>query len=402
MEKEKISMKGGKYPQDFQEKLMTLSLNADIMSSMVLKNKKVAEEIINIVQNAINKGQKKKAKVHLELIRVQHSIRNWNGGRSIVIDFIAYCPEENKIYIIEPQCYWQKNIYCRNRYYGSMVDADSLQVGQDFSEMPKRCMIVLTEKDFNSKDPMIQHIKKVDLMSGNTVESGEEEIIVNLAAETDNSELGQFIRDWTNPNPDDIKNPVFAEALRYYKFNPKGVDKMYSMLEETRRESDLKYIGILLNHGLSVEEIAKETELDEAYVKKNTEQEILFLLFLPFLFYSRQPLRHPQPPAIATPAVIVPYHITSTAACRQRLFQYAESKKPAAFAAGNTKIKSKNLKLNKHFTSFLPPELSMSADKLSGLSRKSDCLSLHLVLRLLPVIQTDTYQHQSNQYDAES
>lgn len=56
MEKEKISMKGGKYPQDFQEKLMTLSLNADIMSSMVLKNKKVAEEIINIVQNAINKG----------------------------------------------------------------------------------------------------------------------------------------------------------------------------------------------------------------------------------------------------------------------------------------------------------------------------------------------------------
>lgn len=77
-------------------------------------------------------------------------------------------------------------------------------------------------------------------------------------------------------------------------------------------------------------------------------------------------------------------------------------KKPAAFAAGNTKIKSKNLKLNKPFTSFLPPELSMSADKLSGLSRKSDCLSLHLVLRLLPVIQTDTYQHQSNQYDAES
>lgn len=343
MEKEKISMKGGKYHQDFQEKLMALSLNADIMSSMVLKNKKVAEEIINIVQNAINKGQKKKAKVHLELIRVQHSIRNWNGGRSIVIDFIAYCPEENKIYIIEPQCYWQKNIYCRNRYYGSMVDADSLQVGQDFSEMPKRCMIVLTEKDFNSKDPMIQHIKKVDLMSGNTVESGEEEIIVNLAAETDNSELGQFIRDWTNPNPDDIKNPVFAEALRYYKFNPKGVDKMYSMLEETRRESDLKYIGILLNHGLSVEEIAKETELDEAYVKKNTEQEILFLLFLPFLFYSRQPLRHPQPPAIATPAVIAPYHITSTAACRQRLFQYAESKKPAAFAAGNTKIKSEKI-----------------------------------------------------------
>lgn len=159
MEKEKISMKGGKYPQDFQEKLMTLSLNADIMSSMVLKKEEVAEEIINIVRDAINKGKKKKAKVHLELIKVQYSVKNWNGGRNIVIDFIAYCPEENTIYIIEPQCYWQKNIYYRNRYYGSMIDTDNLKVGQDFSEIPKRCMIVLTEKDFNSKDPMIQHIK---------------------------------------------------------------------------------------------------------------------------------------------------------------------------------------------------------------------------------------------------
>lgn len=270
MEKERILKEGGKCPHNFQEKLMTLSLNADIMSSMVLRKEGVAEEIINIVQNAINKGEKKKAKVHLELIKVQYSIKNWNGGRNIVIDFIAYCPENNTIYIIEPQCYWQKNIYCRNRYYGSMVDTDSLKIGQDFSELPKRCMIVLTEKDFNSKDPMIQHIKKVDLMSGNTVESGEDEIIINLAAETDNSELGQFIRDWTNPNPDDIKNPVFAEALRYYKSNPRGVNEMYSMLEEARHEAkyeaDLKYIGILLNHGLSAEEIVKETDLDEIYV----------------------------------------------------------------------------------------------------------------------------------------
>ena len=29
----------------------------------------------------------------------QYSIRNWNGGRNIIIDFITYCPEENTIYI---------------------------------------------------------------------------------------------------------------------------------------------------------------------------------------------------------------------------------------------------------------------------------------------------------------
>lgn len=43
---------------------------------------------------------------------------------------------------------------------------------------------------------------------------------------------------------------------------------MYSVFEEVLHEADLKYIGILLNYGLSVEKIAKDFELDEAYVRE--------------------------------------------------------------------------------------------------------------------------------------
>lgn len=260
--------KGEKYPQKFQEKLAKASLNTDAISSMVLQDKKIAEAIINVVRNATNKDKTKSSDIKLSTSETQYSLKNWNRGRNIIGDFKGFCPEENTIYGIEPQCYKQNGIYHRDRYYGAMLDASILKSGQDFSELPNRCIIVLTEKDFSSNDPMIQHIKKVDLMSGNVINSGEEEIIVNLAAATNDSELGQFIRDWTNPNPDDIKNPVLAEALRYYKSNPEGVHKMYAMLEETKREADLKYIGILLNHGLSVKEIAKETDLDETYVEE--------------------------------------------------------------------------------------------------------------------------------------
>lgn len=260
--------KGGKYPQKFQEKLAKASLNTDAISSMVLQDKKIAEAIINVVRNATNKDKTKSSDIKLSTSETQYSLKNWNRGRNIIGDFKGFCPEENTIYGIEPQCYKQNGIYHRDRYYGAMLDASILKSGQDFSELPNRCIIVLTEKDFSSNDPMIQHIKKVDLMSGNVVNSGEEEIIVNLAAAANDSELGQFIRDWTNPNPDDIKNPVLAEALRYYKSNPEGVHKMYAMLEETKREADLKYIGILLNHGLSVKEIAKETDLEETYVEE--------------------------------------------------------------------------------------------------------------------------------------
>lgn len=127
-------------------------------------------------------------------------------------------------------------------------------------------IIVLTEKDFNSNDPMIQHIKKVDLMSGNVINSGEEEIIVNLAAATNDSELGQFIRDWTNSNPDDIKNPVLAEALRYYKSSPKGVHEMYTKWEEAQHEDRINFVSVMLER-FSPEEIADKMGWDNNYIK---------------------------------------------------------------------------------------------------------------------------------------
>lgn len=44
------------------------------------------------------------------------------------------------------------------------------------------------------------------------------------------------------------------------------------MLEDARkeaeREADMKYISILLHHGLSIEEIAKDAKLDKLYVEQ--------------------------------------------------------------------------------------------------------------------------------------
>ena len=39
---------------------------------------------------------------------------------------------------------------------------------------------------------------------------------------------------------------------------------MYSMFKEVLHEADLKYIGVLLNYGITVEKIAKDFELGEA------------------------------------------------------------------------------------------------------------------------------------------
>ena len=38
--------------------------------------------------------------------------------------------------------------------------------------------------------------------------------------------------------------------------------------KEAKREADMKYISILLHHGLSIEEIAKDAKLDKLYVEQ--------------------------------------------------------------------------------------------------------------------------------------
>lgn len=64
---------------------------------------------------------------------------------------------------------------------------------------------------------------------------------------------------------------------------------MYSVFEEVLHEADLKYIGILLNYGLSVEKIAKDFELDEAYVKKTQSRKSFSCYFCLFFFIPGNP-----------------------------------------------------------------------------------------------------------------
>lgn len=78
--------KGGKYPQQFCEKLAKTSLNTDAISSMVLQDKKIAEVIINVARNATNKDKTKYSDIKLSTSETQYSLKNWNRGHNIIGD----------------------------------------------------------------------------------------------------------------------------------------------------------------------------------------------------------------------------------------------------------------------------------------------------------------------------
>ena len=52
-----------------------------------------------------------------------------------------------------------------------------------------------------------------------------------------NDSLGDLMHDFSCNDPDDMKNTMLAEASRYYKENPKGVEIMCKAMEEMREES---------------------------------------------------------------------------------------------------------------------------------------------------------------------
>lgn len=49
--------------------------------------------------------------------------------------------------------------------------------------------------------------------------------------------LGELMHDFCCSDPDDMKNKMLADASRYYKEDPKGVEIMCKAIEEMREES---------------------------------------------------------------------------------------------------------------------------------------------------------------------
>ena len=68
-----------------------------------------------------------------------------------------------------------------------------------------------------------------------------------------NDSLGDLMHDFSCNDPDDMKNTMLAEASRYYKENPKGVEIMCKAMEEMREESYQK--GIEQNRLESIKNI---------------------------------------------------------------------------------------------------------------------------------------------------
>lgn len=230
-------------------------LDDDFMSKCFENNIECTELVLHVI---LNKDDLKVRKV-----TTQYSIKNLQG-RSVRLDIHAL-DSSGKIYNIEIQRADKGAGAQRARYNSSIIDANTLIAGADFSLLPETYVIFITENDIIGKNLPIYHVDRVISETGKYFNDGSHIIYVNASHKSD-TPLGTLMHDFSCKNPDEMKYPILAERVKYFKKDEEGISIMCKAMEEMRNEAAYEAniknaIRMLKIDKLTIEEIAEITEL---------------------------------------------------------------------------------------------------------------------------------------------
>lgn len=169
-------------------------------------------------------------------------------------------------------------------YNSSMLDANLLQKGEDFSELPETYVIFVTENDVLGKGLPLYPVERYILVTGERFEDGAHILYVNGAYRGD-SPIGRLMHDFGCVDPSDMYYDVLAERVKFFKESKEGVAVMCRAIEdmwkravnegfqeglqEGRMESNRATARcMLLDGSLSLEKIAEFSGLSIEEVKK--------------------------------------------------------------------------------------------------------------------------------------
>ena len=157
-------------------------------------------------------------------------------GREVRFDVFAKDTEEIA-YDFEVQRSDAGAIPLRARYNSSLLDAMEVQKNTHWKDLPKTCVIFITEHDVLKGSKPIYHIHRtIHEMENSIFHDGADIIYVNAACQSTDDSLGRLMHDFHCTDADDMYYPELAERVRFYKTNDKGVTKMCEIMNEVLNE----------------------------------------------------------------------------------------------------------------------------------------------------------------------
>ena len=171
-------------------------------------------------------------------VKAQKTLQNLQG-RDLRLDIYA-TDKDGKKYDIEIQRADRGAHKKRARYHSSVIDANNLDSGGDFIELPESYVIFITENDVLGMNKPIYYINRT--ISGENVQfnDGSHIIYVNGSMKTNDTALGKLMKDLYCTDADEINYKELSDRVRQFKETEEGVNDMCDILDEMRNETALK------------------------------------------------------------------------------------------------------------------------------------------------------------------
>lgn len=101
--------------------------------------------------------------------------------------------------------------------------------------LPEQWVVFIMERDPYGEGRGTYLFERVEQSSNMALGDGTHLLYANGAYRGDD-ELGMLMHDFCESNPDEMRNSLMAERVRYFKRTPKRVTHMCEIFEEIRRE----------------------------------------------------------------------------------------------------------------------------------------------------------------------
>ena len=253
-----------KHKEDLQ-RIRDFRLMDDDFMSKVFEDKECAAFLLQII---LNRDDLTVLEVH-----GQYDIKNLQG-RSVRLDILAV-DKADRVYNIEVQRSDRGAVAKRARYNSSLLDANVTEPGDSYNALNETYVIFITENDVLKSNLPIYHIDRVVRETGEVFEDEAHIIYVNSQIK-DKTKLGKLMHDFSCTDPADMRYPVLADRVRYFKEDTKGVATMCRAMEKMRDESiregerknAMKSALAMLADGIPNDKVAKYTGLTLSEVEE--------------------------------------------------------------------------------------------------------------------------------------
>ena len=194
----------------------------DTFMSKVFEDKACAELLLRVILNRDD----------LTVVRVvsQFELKNLQG-RSARLDIYAV-DEHGKQYDVEVQRSDDGAAPRRARYNSSLLDANLLNPGDKFDELPESYIIFITEHDvLKGGKPLYTVNRTISELDHAIFADGSHIIYVNGEIRNGTA-LGELMQDFFCKDPREMHYKVLSDRAGYFKKDKEGVDTMCKLMED--------------------------------------------------------------------------------------------------------------------------------------------------------------------------